>query len=240
MQDRYTGDIGDYVKYALLRYLARDRRIGVTWYLYPDEANGDGRHTTYLSEPGTWRRLDPELFDELKLIVNPDYDHRPREVRSIEQSPLFLDVTFSSERLDQDALAQKERRDWRAGWFERVLEDLKDCDILFADPDNGLCQDERFRPGEAKGWKRMPLSEAQKLAKGRTAIIYHHNSRFKGGHDAEIDYWGPLLGSGTLALKYSAYSNRTFFVVNPDRDIAARLAAFAELWQPKARLYSFD
>ncbi|MFP4539023.1 MAG: hypothetical protein ACLFPA_12065, partial [Dichotomicrobium sp.] len=93
MQDRYTGDIGDFVKYALLRHLARDRRLGIAWYLYPDEANGDGKHTSYLSDPDTWRHLDPDLFDELQLIVSDKHDHKPREVQSIEQSPLFQNVT---------------------------------------------------------------------------------------------------------------------------------------------------
>ncbi|MFP3921665.1 MAG: hypothetical protein ACLFU3_08180, partial [Dichotomicrobium sp.] len=59
-------------------------------------------------------------------------------------------------------------------------------------------------------------------------------------HDAEIDYWAPLLGSGTLAMKYSAYSARTFFVLNADREIEKRLAEFTELWQPKARLYGLN
>jgi hypothetical protein len=240
MQDRYTGDIGDFVKYALLRHLAAHRRLGIAWYLYPDEANGDGKHTGYLSDPKSWRHLDPELFEELRLIVDPEHGHKPREVRSIERSPLFLDVTFSSERLDPNEVGQNERREWRAEWFARVLADLKDCDIVFADPDNGLCLDEKFKPGVAKYWKRIPLSETQKLAEDRTAIIYHHNSFFKGGHDAEINHWAPLLGKGTIAMKYSAYSNRTFFVVNPGRDVAERLAAFTDLWQPKARLYTFD
>lgn len=240
MQDRYTGDIGDFVKYALLRHLARDRRLGIAWYLYPDEANGDGRHTAYLNDPGNWRHLDPELFDELRLIADPDQNHRPREVRSIEQSPPFQNVTFSRERLDPNGLAPNGRRDWRAEWFTRVLEDLKDCDIVFADPDNGLCLDEKFKSGVAKYWKRIPLSESQKLADGRTAIIYHHNSYFKGGHDAEIDYWAPLLGKDTLAMKYSAYSARTFFVLNADREIEKRLAEFTERWQPKARLYGLN
>ena len=33
MQNRYVGDIGDYVKYGLLRALADGRQLGVAWYL---------------------------------------------------------------------------------------------------------------------------------------------------------------------------------------------------------------
>jgi hypothetical protein len=45
MQDRYAGDIGDFVKLAILRALAPGWHLGVAWWLYPDEShNGDGRH----------------------------------------------------------------------------------------------------------------------------------------------------------------------------------------------------
>ena len=70
MQDRYAGDIGDYVKIALLRHLATDLKLGVAWYLHPDEGhNEDGKHTSFLADAGKWRHPDPSLFDALKMIV---------------------------------------------------------------------------------------------------------------------------------------------------------------------------
>ena len=51
MQDRYTGDIGDFGKLGLLRWLSTSLSIGVNWYLVPDEShNGDGRHTNYVTQ----------------------------------------------------------------------------------------------------------------------------------------------------------------------------------------------
>lgn len=52
MQNRYTGDIGDYGKLGLLRVLrASGLTIGVNWYLRPDEGhNDDGRHMGYLKD----------------------------------------------------------------------------------------------------------------------------------------------------------------------------------------------
>ena len=52
MQNRYTGDIGDFGTLGLLRQLSRaGLSIGVNWYLVPDEAhNGDGRHIGYLKK----------------------------------------------------------------------------------------------------------------------------------------------------------------------------------------------
>jgi len=50
MQDRYTGDIGDFGKYSLLRNLTRDDLcLGVIWYLNgKQEKNADGRFVQYL------------------------------------------------------------------------------------------------------------------------------------------------------------------------------------------------
>ena len=77
MQNRYVGDIGDYLKYALLRALSKDLKLGIAWFLTLDEIhNNDGKHTAYLEYPERWRFLDQILFDELLKIKN--------EIRSIE------------------------------------------------------------------------------------------------------------------------------------------------------------
>ena len=69
MQNKYVGDIGDYVKLAILRALSPGYRIGIAWWLVVDEhQKKDGRHTSYLCEPEKWRRFDPSLFDGLRQI----------------------------------------------------------------------------------------------------------------------------------------------------------------------------
>jgi len=234
MQDRYTGDIGDYVKYGLLRAIADGRSLGVAWYLFPDEGhNADGRHIDYLQKPNLWRAHDPELFDSLKRIVEEDR----RKVTDIEELGILGAARFSSECLSAPDLTPAQRRIWRSRWFENVKAGLLGCDVVFADPDNGLCDDERFRAGSVKDWKKIPLSEAKALAQGRTAVIYHHNTRRKGGHELEIAYWIGQLGANTLALRWRAYGSRTFFVINPAPDVCERLRKFALEWGAKAELY---
>jgi len=237
MQNRYVGDIGDYVKYGLLRALADGRQLGVAWYLYPDEGhNADGRHTGYLENHDLWRSHDPVLFDALKRIV---CDGR-RNVAAIEYSNVLGAAKYASEILDPTELSPAHRRVWRRWWFEDVKTSLKGCDIVFADPDNGLCEDEKFRPGRAKDWKRLPLHEVKELAEGRTAVIYHHNTRRRGGHELEIACWIKQLGSGTLALRWRAFSSRTFFVVNPAGGMKERLIQFTQEWGPKAELHGIN
>jgi len=231
MQDKYTGDIGDYAKYGLLRALSDGRKLGVAWYKFPDERKKpDGRHTAYLQRPDLWRARDPELFDTLKGIV----ESGRRKVAEIECPRILGDARFSGEELSCKESSYIKRCEWRSNWFAKVQRDLQGCDLVFADPDNGLCEDGKFKDGKKKYWKRIPLREAIALAEGRTAIIYHHNSRLKGGHKKEVSYWIELLGAETIALRWRAYSARTFFIINPTPDIHDTLGKFAKEWGEKA------
>lgn len=129
MQDRYTGDIGDYIKYALLRALSPGLKLGVAWYLYPDEDhNSDGKHVQYLEDPQRWRHLDPELFDALKRIVASD-----RSVSAVQNAGL-IDAKFSAHPLDNGAHHHSVRVKSREDWFSRVQTDWTDCDLVFAAP----------------------------------------------------------------------------------------------------------
>lgn len=69
MQDRYTGDLGDFSKLGILRALqAAGLSIGVNWYLTPDEShNGDGRHVKYLRQE-EFKACDKVLWQELKIL----------------------------------------------------------------------------------------------------------------------------------------------------------------------------
>ena len=77
----------------------------------------------------------------------------------------------------------------------------------------------------------MPLSEAISLSAGRTAVIYHHNSRYPGGHRLEIDRWMKALPGCSIALYWRRFSNRTFFVTNPDPRTVHSLHWFAARWE---------
>ncbi|SFQ72441.1 hypothetical protein [Donghicola eburneus] len=224
MQDRYAGDVGDFVKLGLLRALSPGRRLGVAWYRYPDEShNGDGRHITYLDQPQRYERLDPALFSHLRSITK-----NARSINSL--LPVLGGAISSDESVDSSVISPRERRNWRAAWFKRVLERLSPCDLVFADPDNGIIDDADCRRGRAKFGKQMPLAEVQELAEGRCALIYHHNTRRRGGHDAEVDHWLGQIGMPGMAVRATAYSPRTFFVLNPSAEIEARIEEFCQEW----------
>ncbi len=234
MQDRYAGDIGDFAKLALIRALAGEMRVGVAWYRYPDEGhNNDGRHIDYLRQPDRWRALDPFLFDALSEVVTSD----KRTVDALEGAALLPGGLYAGDLLECPSPSFRDRAEWRERWFEGQLDRLASCEMVFADPDNGLCETTRFRPGRRKDWKRISLDEVARLCAGRTGIIYHHNTRRLGGHGEEVRHWIREIGGDGLALRWRPYSPRTFFVVNPTPDVRERARRFAERWAPHFELF---
>lgn len=89
MHNRYVGDVGDYGKFALLRQLTGDPRqplrLGIHWYLFPNEMhNGDGGHIKYLARED-YRRLDPCLH----AILHDPVHRNSRSVAQLAVSGLF-------------------------------------------------------------------------------------------------------------------------------------------------------
>ena len=229
MQNRYVGDIGDFAKYGLLRALSPQKRLGVAWYLYPDESqNADGKHIAYLRDPEQWKHLDPSLFEGLKRLISGGH----RSVAAVEKSGLLPKRTvFANEVLETQSGSYALREHWRREWFTRLRKNLAPCSLVFVGPDNGLFPDDSFRYGTRKHWKKLPLKEALTLAEGCPAILYHHNSRHRGPHRQEIQYWQEQICDPSYAFHWRRVSNRTFFIVNPDRSIIKRLTKFAEEWR---------
>ena len=235
MRDSYVGDIGDFAKYGLLRSVGEGRRLGIAWYLCAEPekvGTGEGQHTGYLREPDRWRHLDRDLFDTLKGLVEEDR----RSVAEIQNSGILGDAEFVDEPVDATGVPVRERERWRRQWFEGVLNRLSACDLVFADPDNGLYANERFNPGRKENGKRIPLAEVKALAADRTAIVYHHNGMRRGGHIPEINDWMSRIPGCAFAYYWRRWSNRTFFIINPDPEMECRVERFVERWRGTGEL----
>ena len=229
MQNQFVGDIGDYAKYSLLRALSSDCKLGVSWYLFPDEGTNDGKHTGFLRDPKKWQRFDERTFKILGGIVKSGRRH----ISEIEQSGLLPHSTvFWNSRLDFQGCTRSRQAMWRTAWFEKSLECLRDCDLVFADPDNGLKKSETFRPGQRKHAKSISECEAHSLAgRERPVVIYHHNTHYSGGHDAEVRHWQERLGEKTCAVRWRHISARTFFICNCTKELAQHAESWCETWE---------
>ncbi len=225
MRHQRVGEIGCYLKLSLLRALSDGYRLGIAWYLVPDSGRPSaGLQTGYLDLPDRWRQLDPEVFDALHSLVRSGR----RSVPALQRSGV-INAIHSSRPLEYERVQWTQRVRYRAAWFEGVLADLRDCNLIFADPEMGLI--ENGKPMRADHALRITLEESKALAKGRTAIIYHPNSMRAGGHDEEVQHWLDQFDANAFAMRADAYSARTFFIINPTPAIKRRAMRFCARWQ---------
>jgi len=227
MQDRYSGDVGDYGKFGLLRHLFNDSEyhLGINWYLYPDEKhNEDGKFTKYLLDP-QYGQCDTELHHKLSKVVS-----NTRCVRAIEEAGLFdCETSFFSNTVDfyseapGQTKANKEKRTFlRTEWQRKAASNLSDCDVLFLDPDNGLEIESCRSLNQKRSGKFAYFEEINKFHNDKEiTIIYHHLNRHKnhGTHAEQIRNRSQELktkidSAHTIyCLRYKPYSPRAFFVI---------------------------
>lgn len=86
-----------------------------------------------------------------------------------------------------------QRRQARQEWFQAVRCTIEEADLMFLEPDNGL-QPAGFSHDLPKAGKSITLDEPRALARPeRCLIVYHHQTRRKGGHHGEIENWADRL-----------------------------------------------
>ena len=235
MQDRYTGDIGDYGKLGMLRHLAAaGLRVGVNWYRTPNEDhNEDGKFTQYVQASGqtSYRPYDPLLWDSLAQIVNSGQ----RRVESLE-TPDILDAVFYNEPLDFRKVSFRERAGIRADWHRRALAALDGCETVFVDPDNGLMVPSARRSKKANKYV-LPEELFDYYQQGASVIYYQHKARRRDGF--YIDQHNKLLrnervqGAEGLGLKFTRTSLRYYwFLLRPEHAETVRQSVASLLASP--------
>ena len=235
MQDRYAGDVGDFGKYGLLRWLCGPDahgsalRLGVLWYRFEDATPGDGKHISYLQPPGAqeYRECDPDLFEQMRSVVHDD----ERSIAAVEASGALPPGTaFFGERLvfrPDEPMAS--RRLKRRDWLEAGLRVVAHADLMFADPDNGLEIPSVGRL-QAKGPKYAYYGDLRACwARGQSLVVYQHIAR-KGTAEKQIAARHAALrehldgAERTVTLRWRRFTSRAYFVI-PAADHAERLAA---------------
>jgi hypothetical protein len=230
MQNRYAGDISDFLKLAILRTLSPGYRLGVAWWLYPDETgNEDSRRIGCLGQPEQWRHFGPQLFDTLGEIVSSGR----RNVRALESANVLTGAMFASEVIPvNDPISGRPLL--RQEWLEAVQAAIKEADIVFLDPDGGLERVGQKHRSTSVGRNILPKELCAFARPGRCVIFGdHQRHRVDGGHRA-IGYWVSRLhelGIATVdALWARPYSSRMFFLLNAPTDVRQRAEEIESRW----------
>jgi hypothetical protein len=225
MQDRYTGDIGDYGKYSLLRNLVRkDLSLGLIWYLNGKHyKNAHGKFVQYLrpSKKNLSRSADPLVYDALQNIVKK----KNRRVSAIRESGIFDDdAVFYEERLDSvltSGQSPEARRRGRDSWFEKALMKTSDLDVIFLDPHNGL-EVQSSMPNSIEGAKYVASKEFQKLADREGSIILYQHATRAGTVTVQVKNALQKLENISRskkgwAISFHAYSVRIYLILASEK-----------------------
>ena len=166
MKDQYFGDINDYRKYGLLRSIieASKLRVLVAWMLTLDDGGTDGKFTSYLDQPKKWSRYDPQLFQEIRDILDSE---QQRRVSMIESAGLLPEAEYFSEYVPDSASD-------RNAWLTALVARSQRCELVFLDPDNGF--EIKSRPyGRKNSSKFVYWREIGALwLSGKSLLIYQH------------------------------------------------------------------
>ncbi|MDA8000662.1 MAG: hypothetical protein MPK06_03695 [Alphaproteobacteria bacterium] len=133
MQERYLGDVHDYVKFALLRLFIHtlDVRLGINWYLadpckVDKKGNRDGRKRGYLHKK-EWEGLDPDLHRALQSFADP----ANQSLKEFQRAGILSEDTIF---FNEEVPLLNARKDWHC----RALSAITKADLVFLDPDTGF------------------------------------------------------------------------------------------------------
>lgn len=258
MQDRYAGDIGDFVKLGLLRWLAapspfaQPHRLGVVWSRVADDLQAaDGKSVTYLnpSSPAghDLRPLDPDLYDRLRTMAASGN----RSVAALVASGVlpagtahFDQVLSFADLAPTDRAARSVRRE---RWFREAMVAVDQCSLVFVDPDNGLRRDDHAMPSYRNlAEKHTYLSEVGRLLeRGQSVVAYHHADRSESVASQTESRMADIheaLGVEPLAAVRASRGSVCLFMVIPHprhrSDLEHSLGALQQSrWSDELRLY---
>ena len=214
MKNQYVGDIGDYGKYGLLRFLAgHGIKIGVNWYLTKNDESADGKFTDYLKRPEE-RIYDPVLFDVLKEVAG----RSDKDVNMIEQAGIIPGACFFGEYLKSSSLEVHAREMVRRLWFNNSTLLLKDADLIFADPDNGISYRKTAKTKDSEKYI-LPKEVVDYYDSGRNVVFYCHKGRRKeeDWEQAKVQIRDYIRDAQILAVTFHRGTQRSYiFVLHPD------------------------
>ena len=252
MQDRYVGDVGDFGKYGLLRHLTGQReplppaeaiRLGVVWYLYPDEChNADGKHTGYLdhisANHARFRACDPDLYDVMRRLVESDN----RNIAAVQQSQILPpDTLYYEPPLSfPPKMPRPERKASRESWFQGALDATAHADMIFVDPDNSVSDPAHgisasIDPLRKTGPKYVFIADLHAFyRRGQSLIVYHHLGRRGTAAEQTVRVAETLKTSLDLpdlprSLLYRRGSARAYFIVPQEQHISTLESRVSDL-----------
>ncbi len=213
MKNQYVGDICDYGKYGLLRYLAKQYRVGINWYLTENDQSNDGKFTKYLEKPKN-RKYDPELFDALTEIAF----RNDKGVDMVESAKLIPNAAYFSAILKSEKLPVVERYIFRQEWHHQTMQVLAEADLVFCDPDNGPIGSKSIGTKQSEKYD-SPSELADYYNRGQNVVYFCQKARRtdEAWEFTKREMLSKVAGASVIVLTFHGGQQRSYiFVVHAE------------------------
>jgi hypothetical protein len=229
VQNRLAGDVGDFFKLGLLRWLtvpspfAEPLRLGVIWFPVAGESGDlDGVDVSYLDRTSVagqdLRPLDPRLYDRLGQLVA----RRDRSIRALVSSGVLpADTVSYDEELSVAELSPNDPASHvvrRERWFHAAMVAVEPCSLVFIDRDNS-----------DRAEKHASLFEVRRLLERGQSVVVSRHSDLGGSFPAEamecMSDLDEALGVEPLAVVRPSRWPSEMFIVIPASDHRSDLEA---------------
>jgi len=155
MQVKYFGDITDFYKYYFLKNIVGEYKLGINWYLTADDESNDGEKKA--KNKPLLEKIDKELF---KILSEMDFKK-------------FQSKYFNKDTKYYNGIY----KDFHMEYFNETsaFNELKNQDIIFFDPDNGI---EMPSKKLSERNKYVPYRILTKYwNENKTLVIFQHKDR---------------------------------------------------------------
>jgi alkylated DNA nucleotide flippase Atl1 len=179
MKEQYIGDVKDYCKYRFLQLLCActGLRLGVNWYLTPDDYTRQGNH-------GSISQCMDDLYETVVSLKKPG-----ATIQDVENAGLLPEGTvYYNKPLKYSFLPVNHA--CRKSWQKSAMAALSTCDIVFLDPDTGVVANDyldvngyvknNFYLQNAKrdGTRYASMEEMRDyLTSGKSLIVFQYGQR---------------------------------------------------------------
>ena len=222
MKDKYFGDIHDFLKYTLLRFL-QDRMqwsIFINWMLTTYEPrnskkeNKDGGQLNYEK----LRSINEDIFQSLAPYRIPGAKRSVMEFKNLCPSVLNNTIqAFEKDYVYEEIVPPKSSNSRnliseRIKWCSEFYQKSKDFDLVFFDSDNGL-QVDSIPLGQSKACKYVFLKEIKCIfERKQNVLLYQHRNRQK--YDVQLDIKKKQLSQLLPNPHISVFNGKgTFFLL---------------------------
>ncbi len=165
MQNRYVGDVGDFGKYGLLRWLTgmtgpepnHELRLGVVWQLnHDDSVGGKRRDYSQLLKCDRWLYL---ALNHARISPNP-------AIRMVQEGGI---LPVNTRYFGNCRCAHANRPDWLAD----ALDATENVRLVFVDPDKGIKLEEYQDNNDSP--QHTYLSDLERFfRRGNSLVVYQH------------------------------------------------------------------